>query len=158
MLILLKYPIPVILENFSKNSFILSQFYGICSRETSYCIMTEYAEYGSLQAFIGSHDLYNEYGLELILKWAHDIALGMNYLHSEAPIKIIHRDLKSSNVLITYNKQDDEYTCKICDFGSSKWGIQTTKMTITGTFPWMSPEIIQSKPANQSVSLTYFFS
>ena len=45
------------------------------------------------------------------------------------------------------------YTCKICDFGSSKWGIQTTKMTITGTFPWMSPEIIQSKPANQSVCL-----
>ena len=119
--------------------------------------MTEYAEYGSLQAFIGSHDLYNEYGLELILKWAHDIALGMNYLHSEAPIKIIHRDLKSSNVLITHNKQDDEYTCKICDFGSSKWGIQTTKMTITGTFPWMSPEIIQSKPANQSVSLIFFF-
>ena len=78
----------------------------------------------------------------------------MNYLHSEAPIKIIHRDLKSNNVLITHNKHDDEYTCKICDFGSSKWGIQTTKMTITGTFPWMSPEIIQSKPANQSVILT----
>jgi sterile alpha motif and leucine zipper-containing kinase AZK len=129
------------------------QFYGIVSKAQytlSYGIITEYAEYGSLHSFIGLHDLYNEYGLELILKWAHDIALGMNYLHSEAPIKIIHRDLKSNNVLITHNKHDDEYTCKICDFGSSKWGIQTTKMTIAGTFPWMSQEIIQSKPANQS--------
>ncbi len=68
--------------------------------------------------------------------------------------------------------------CKICDFGSSKFGIQTTKMTITGlvlwhnlclitvhtrtrlieylktrTFPWMSPELIQSKPANQSTDV-----
>ena len=57
----------------------------------------EYAEYGSLHKFIDSHDLYEEFGLSLLLKWAHEIALGMNYLHSEAPIKIIHRDLKSNN-------------------------------------------------------------
>lgn len=127
------------------------QFYGIVSKASNYCIITEYANYGSLNAFINSHDLYEEYGLELILKWAHDIALGMNYLHSEAPLKIIHRDLKSNNVLIT--NDGDELVCKICDFGSSRFGIQTTKMTVTGTFPWMSPEIIESKPANQKCDI-----
>jgi sterile alpha motif and leucine zipper-containing kinase AZK len=105
-----------------------------------------------LHSFIREHDLYDEYGFNLILNWAHDIALGMNYLHSEAPIKIIHRDLKSNNVLIT----GEDMSCKICDFGSSRFGIQTTKMTITGTFPWMSPEIIQSKPANQSCDIWSF--
>jgi len=43
----------------------------------------------------------NEYNkvldLELQLKLASDIALGMNYLHCEAPFQIIHRDLKSDN-------------------------------------------------------------
>jgi sterile alpha motif and leucine zipper-containing kinase AZK len=53
-----------------------------------------------LHKFIDSHDLYEEFGLALILKWAHEIALGMNYLHSEAPIKIIHRDLKSNNGIL----------------------------------------------------------
>lgn len=73
------------------------QFYGIVSRESSFCIVTEYAEHGSLNEFIRQHDIYDEFGLGLILNWAHDIALGMNYLHSEAPMKIIHRDLKSNN-------------------------------------------------------------
>ncbi len=59
--------------------------------------MIEYASYGSLHQFIRTHDVYEEFGLNLLLKWAHDIALGMNYLHYEAPFKIIHRDLKSSN-------------------------------------------------------------
>ena len=110
----------------------------------SFCFHLEYAEYGSLQSFISNHDLYEEYGLGLLLNWAHDIALGMNYLHYEAPIKIIHRDLKSNNVLIT----GDEMTCKICDFGSSRFGIQTTKMTLTGvshqkTFAFCSDFFVQ---------------
>ena len=67
------------------------------SKASNYSIITEYAEYGSLHNFIRDHDLYEEFGLGLILQWAHDIALGMNYLHYEAPVKIIHRDLKSNN-------------------------------------------------------------
>jgi sterile alpha motif and leucine zipper-containing kinase AZK len=71
----------------------------VVSQASNYCIVTEYAEYGSLQSFISLHDIYKEYGLDLILTWAIDIALGMNYLHCEAPFKIIHRDLKSNNGL-----------------------------------------------------------
>ena len=100
--------------------------------------------------------MYDEFGLSLLLKWAHEIALGMNYLHSEAPIKIIHRDLKSNNgknkflstelpyvnlysifLLVLITSDGDEMICKICDFGSSRFGIQTTKMTVTG---WVLPK------------------
>ena len=73
------------------------QFYGVVCTSSNFCIITEYAEYGSLHSFLGQHDLYEEFGLTLLLHWAHEIALGMNYLHAEAPLKIIHRDLKSNN-------------------------------------------------------------
>ena len=36
---------------------------------------------------------------------------------------------------------DADYSAKICDFGSSKFHQNTTKMTLAGTFPWMSPEV-----------------
>jgi sterile alpha motif and leucine zipper-containing kinase AZK len=63
---------------------------------------------------------------------------GMNYLHYEAPIPVIHRDLKSRNVVIAM-----DLTAKICDFGSSKFHAHTTKMSLVGTYPWMAPEIIK---------------
>lgn len=47
-----------------------------------------------------------------ILSWASDIAAGMQYLHDGAPQRIIHRDLKSMNVLVS-----NDFVLKICDFG-----------------------------------------
>ena len=60
----------------------------------------------------------------------------MNYLHEEAPVKVIHRDLKSKNVVISA-----DMVAKICDFGASRFLTSTTKMSMAGTFPWMAPEV-----------------
>ncbi|XP_067934846.1 mitogen-activated protein kinase kinase kinase 20-like isoform X2 [Watersipora subatra] len=119
------------------------QFYGIVSTSHNHCIVMEYARRGSLYDFIRSTDEPNSF--PQILQWAKEIALGMNYLHCEAPVKVIHRDLKSKNVVIT-----NDNVCKICDFGSSRFVGSTTKMSLVGTFPWMSPEVIQSKPVSES--------
>eukprot|EP00463_Aulacantha_scolymantha_P001173 TRINITY_DN1830_c0_g2_i2.p1 TRINITY_DN1830_c0_g2~~TRINITY_DN1830_c0_g2_i2.p1 ORF type:complete len:81 (-),score=25.19 TRINITY_DN1830_c0_g2_i2:2-244(-) len=48
-----------------------------------------------------------------ILKFALDVAQGMNYLHQQKP-SIIHRDLKSANILLC-----TDYSLKVCDFGLS---------------------------------------
>ncbi|EDQ85761.1 uncharacterized protein MONBRDRAFT_11590 [Monosiga brevicollis MX1] len=70
---------------------------------------------------------------EQMITWASDIAAGMRYLHHEAPVRIIHRDLKSLNVLVT-----DDYTLKICDFGSSRQVSRDTKsVTSAGTVSWI---------------------
>ena len=56
-----------------------------------------------------------------MLDWAKDIAMGVNYLHHEAPYKVIHRDLKSKNVVIS----GEDYKLKLCDFGASRYLTQT---------------------------------
>ncbi|XP_048755168.2 mitogen-activated protein kinase kinase kinase 20-like [Ostrea edulis] len=119
------------------------QFYGAVMEEPNYCLVTEFAEKGSLFDYLQNPD--NPMGFQHILTWAREIAQGMNYLHNEAPVKIIHRDLKSKNVVISVQN-----VCKICDFGASRFMGSTTKMSLAGTFPWMAPEVIQSQPVSDS--------
>lgn len=74
------------------------------------------------------------------LKIALDVALGMSYLHEHS---IIHRDLKSCNVLIRNVKGCLE-AC-ITDFGSSRYIDRDSTMTgMHGTVNWCAPEILKS--------------
>ncbi|KAK3580590.1 hypothetical protein CHS0354_002689 [Potamilus streckersoni] len=119
------------------------QFYGAVTQEPNFCLVTEYAENESLYAYLQNPKNFLDF--QQILRWAQEMAHGMNYLHCEAPVKVIHRDLKSKNVVICAN-----WSCKICDFGASRFAGSTTKMSLAGTFPWMAPEVIQSLPVSES--------
>ncbi|XP_066302826.1 mitogen-activated protein kinase kinase kinase 20-like [Branchiostoma lanceolatum] len=123
------------------------QFYGAVTKEPNYCLVTEYAAQGSLYAYLASTEL----GFERTITWARDIALGINYLHNEAPFTVIHRDLKSKNVVIS-----SDMTVKLCDFGASRFMSSTTKMSFVGTIPWMAPEVIQGLPVSEACD-TYSF-
>ncbi|XP_065839604.1 mitogen-activated protein kinase kinase kinase 20-like isoform X2 [Oscarella lobularis] len=118
------------------------QFYCAVTRAPNFCLVTEYASKGSLYNYLHKHSLNLAFGQ--ILAWAREIALGVNYLHNEAPIKVIHRDLKSKNVVIA-----EDMTVKLCDFGCSRVLANTTRMSLAGTFPWMAPEIIQQNPVSE---------
>ncbi|EGT52079.1 CBN-ZAK-1 protein [Caenorhabditis brenneri] len=122
------------------------QFYGICKATgNDFFIVTEYAERGSLYDFIHSgesHSFSNSSGggnsFDAVVKWASQIANGIHYLHYDAVDTIIHRDLKSKNVVL-----DKNLVCKICDFGTSKDLTHScTAPSWGGTAAWMSPEMI----------------
>ncbi|XP_070565828.1 mitogen-activated protein kinase kinase kinase 20-like [Ptychodera flava] len=119
------------------------QFYGAVTLEPNYCLVTEYAPNGSLYAYL--NNAKNGLDFEHILQWSQQIALGVNYLHNEAPERVIHRDLKSKNCVLSA-----DFDIKLCDFGASRLMASTTKMSLAGTFPWMAPEVIQSSPVSET--------
>jgi mitogen-activated protein kinase kinase kinase 13 len=71
-----------------------------------------------------------------------DIARGIQYLHNHKP-SVIHRDCKSSNILIT-----NKGVAKITDFGLAKVKQSTRSMvrSLVGTVNWQAPELWHPQP------------
>jgi len=115
------------------------QFLGASTKPPNICIVMEYMPLGSLYKII--HDDSVKLELVMIRKMMIDAAKGMNYLHKSNPV-IIHRDLKSHNLLV-----DENWKVKVCDFGLSRI-IDTTdnnNMTACGTPSWTAPEILRNE-------------
>ena len=105
---------------------------------------------------------------EQILKSAHDVALGMEYLHTKFQAKdnvhdrpIIHRDLKTPNLLLaTRPMEGEDVVVKITDFGLSRDKAlddmahsQTAMMTGCGSVLWMAPEILLGDVYNEKIDV-----
>lgn len=66
---------------------------GVCLREPNLCLVMEYARGGALNRALAGKKIPPR----VLVNWAVQIATGMDYLHNQAFVPIIHRDLKSSN-------------------------------------------------------------
>nr|XP_033469268.1 mitogen-activated protein kinase kinase kinase 21 isoform X2 [Epinephelus lanceolatus] len=66
---------------------------GVCLKEPNLCLVMEYARGGTLNRALTGRRIPPH----ILVNWAVQIARGMLYLHEEAVVPIIHRDLKSSN-------------------------------------------------------------
>lgn len=66
---------------------------GVCLEEPNLCLVMEYARGGSLNRVLSGRKIRPG----ILVDWAIQVARGMAYLHVDAPISLIHRDLKSSN-------------------------------------------------------------
>ncbi|XP_055528207.1 mitogen-activated protein kinase kinase kinase dlk-1 isoform X2 [Wyeomyia smithii] len=120
------------------------KFKGVCTQSPVFCIIMECCPFGSLhQILADGKDIISP---NRLVSWSQQIALGMQYLHSH---KIIHRDLKSPNILIGEGE-----VIKISDFGTSReWNEISTKMSFAGTVAWMAPEVIRNEPCNEKVDI-----
>ncbi|XP_066249936.1 mitogen-activated protein kinase kinase kinase 13 isoform X1 [Euwallacea similis] len=123
------------------------KFKGVCTQEPCYCIVMEFCPYGSMFNLLKNQK--NVVTINRVVSWSKQIASGMHYLHMH---KIIHRDLKSPNVLI-----GDEEIIKISDFGTSRtWNGVSEKMTFAGTVAWMAPEALQELACSEKVDIWSF--
>lgn len=103
-----------------------------------FCIVTDWMPNGTL-----FDELHSKKQLDPTMRTIalFDIARGMQYLHSK---HIVHRDLKSLNVLI-----DEKYHACICDFGFSKDTTEGELITRNvGTPFWMAPELSTKNTSN----------
>ncbi|KAH9494948.1 MAP kinase kinase kinase Byr2 [Bulinus truncatus] len=107
-------------------------FYGSLLTETDASIFLGYMRYGSLSQYCHYQGPMPE---ERCINFMKQILDGLKYLHER---RIIHRDIKGSNVLL-----ENEFYLRLSDFGISKClnEASNTKTTDVGTWRWMAPEI-----------------
>ncbi|XP_020683490.1 probable leucine-rich repeat receptor-like serine/threonine-protein kinase At3g14840 isoform X1 [Dendrobium catenatum] len=117
----------------------LVKLYGCCIEGNQLLLVYEYMENNSL-----ARALYGPEQYQLKLDWStrHQIcvgiARGLAYLHEESMLKIVHRDIKATNVLL-----DIDLNPKISDFGLAKLdekGNTHISTRIAGTIGYMAPE------------------
>ncbi|XP_061349075.1 serine/threonine-protein kinase STY8-like isoform X2 [Gastrolobium bilobum] len=117
-------------------------FMGAVTSPQRLCIVTEFLPRGSLCRLL--HRNTSKLDWRRRVHMALDIARGVNYLHHCNP-PIIHRDLKSSNILV-----DKNWTVKVGDFGLSRLKLETYLTTKgRGTPQWMAPEVLRNEPSDE---------
>ncbi|KAG0241616.1 hypothetical protein BGW41_005632 [Actinomortierella wolfii] len=130
-----------------KNRYII-QLFDVVHENDQILVIMDIAENGSLADVIMKGDL----GWSTKERLAHEIARGLEYIHAEG---ILHRDLKSQNVLLNGHME-----VKLCDFGFAMDSASKTTVpspSIQGTLRWMAPELLSRQPIYSTKSDMYAY-
>ncbi|XP_074580768.1 uncharacterized protein LOC141837225 [Curcuma longa] len=131
------------------------------SNANSKLLVYEYMENGSLYQWLHRQRQAPNFEHTESLDWSRrlgvaiDAAKGLCYMHHHCPAPVIHRDVKSSNILL-----NSEFGAKIADFGLARMLIKAgeleTASIIGGTFGYMPPEYAFSKKITEKVDVYSF--
>lgn len=115
---------------------------GFCEESGENILVYEHAKHGSLDKYLSGTELSWMQRLQISV----GAARGFNYLHNDVgpQHRVIHRDIKSSNILL-----NDNWEAKISDFGLSKIGPSNVEFTFLvtnacGTYGYVDPQYVRT--------------
>ncbi|XP_059064813.1 L-type lectin-domain containing receptor kinase IV.4-like [Cryptomeria japonica] len=131
----------------------LVQIRGFCRRQNHLFIVYDYMPNGSLNKMIFGNP-------KKVFKWGQrykvlrDVAAGLMYRHEEWEQRVVHRDIKSSNILL-----DSEFNGKLGDFGLARLyehneSSHTTR--VVGTLGYIAPELIHTGKVSPATDVFSF--
>ncbi|KMT02342.1 hypothetical protein BVRB_9g205670 [Beta vulgaris subsp. vulgaris] len=130
----------------------LVQLIGWCHDKGEFLLVYEFLPNGSLDTHL--------FGKKAPLSWstrykiALELASGLLYLHEEWQQCVVHRDIKSSNIML-----DSNFDVKLGDFGLATLmdhGNSTITLTLAGTYGYMAPEYIATRKASKETDVYSF--
>ncbi|KAJ6798812.1 putative receptor-like protein kinase [Iris pallida] len=133
----------------------LVRLLGYCVEGTQRMLVYEYVNNGNLEQWL--HGAMRQRGCltwEARIKIILGTAKALAYLHEAIEPKVVHRDIKSSNILI-----DEDFDAKISDFGLAKLlGAGKSHITtrVMGTFGYVAPEYANTGLLNEKSDIYSF--
>ena len=105
--------------------------------EPALLIIMDFVAGGTLKAFIQhANETGEPPGLSTTMKILEGCARALEYLHMMSPAPILHRDIKSENILLT-----KELEPRLADLGEARTIAQNQTMTTVGTHGYTAPEV-----------------
>ncbi|KAJ4721743.1 Kinase family protein [Melia azedarach] len=133
----------------------LVRLLGYCIEGTHRILVYEYVNNGNLEQWL--HGAMRQHGYltwEARMKVLLGTAKALAYLHEAIEPKVVHRDIKSSNILI-----DDDFNAKVSDFGLAKLlgaGKSHVTTRVMGTFGYVAPEYANTGLLNEKSDVYSF--
>ncbi|QCE05013.1 serine/threonine receptor-like kinase NFP [Vigna unguiculata] len=125
-----------ILQKVNHGNLVKLEGFCIDQEEANCYLVYEYVENGSLYSWL-HEERKEKLNWKTRLRIGIDIANGLQYIHEHTRPRVVHKDIKSSNILLDYNKR-----AKIANFGLAKSGMNAITMHIVGTQGYIAPEYL----------------
>ncbi|RWR80920.1 serine/threonine receptor-like protein kinase NFP [Cinnamomum micranthum f. kanehirae] len=126
-----------ILQKVNHSNLVKLDGFCIDPEEGNCYLVYEYIENGSLNSWLHGNGRRRKLDWRTRLQIAVDVASGLQYIHEHTRPSVVHKDIKTSNILL-----DGKMRAKIANFGLAKSGCNAMTTNIVGTQGYLAPEYL----------------